>query len=357
MSEKIYACLLRLYPARFRERFEADALQLFRDRLSDERGLVRKLRLWADLLADFVLGLSQAYRNTYASAATAAAGPQGSGPAFRTLEEEPLRPGSILIGSIGAFASLALFILVMNHAAAYHPHFGPIQRLRATSAGSGSNSDVQAVAEKLDQQMRAVSEQQECSFEKLELHPGNIGYVKLNWFPDPASCSDVVDAVMTRLNDTDVLIFDLRDARGGYPEMVRQMAGWLFDHPVQWYNPRATSAVQLRTDSPVPGSRLANKPVFVLVSSRTFSGAEHFTYSLKILKRATIVGETTSGASHAGTATGSAVPQSMFGLSEPTPAWEGTGVQPDVKVDAADALRTAEKLASSAQQRAPHPQS
>jgi C-terminal processing protease CtpA/Prc len=33
--------------------------------------------------------------------------------------------------------------------------------------------------------------------------------------------------------------------------------------------------------------------VHVLTSSRTFSGAEEFTYNLKHLKRATIVGETT----------------------------------------------------------------
>lgn len=124
--------------------------------------------------------------------------------------------------------------------------------------------------------------------------------------------------------------------------MVRRMASWLFDHPVQWYNPRAESSAQLVTASPVPGSELAHKPIFVLTSSRTFSGAEHFAYNLKTMKRATIVGETTSGASHAGTA----APPSR--AEEPKPIWEGTGVQPDVKVDAADALRTAEKLALSA---------
>jgi C-terminal processing protease CtpA/Prc len=151
---------------------------------------------------------------------------------------------------------------------------------------------------------------------------------------------------MSRLNDTDAIIFDLRDARGGYPEMARMMAGWLFDRPAKWYNPRATAPAQLLTASPVPGSRLANKPVFVLTSSRTFSGAEHFTYNLKTLKRAIIVGETTSGASHAGTATGAATPlRQVGGASEPKPVWEGAGVQPDVRVNADDALRTAEKLA------------
>ena len=149
---------------------------------------------------------------------------------------------------------------------------------------------------------------------------------------------------MQRLNETDAVIFDLRDTRGGYPEMVRLMAGWLFDRPVAWYNPRATSPEQLMTDSPVQGSRLADRPIFVLTSSRTFSGAEHFAYNLKALKRATIVGETTSGASHAGTRT----PPRPIAVPEQKPVWEGTGVQPDVPVNAADALRIAESLALSA---------
>src|SRR5216683_8148449 len=38
MSEKIYACLLRLYPANFRQAHGDDALQLFRVRLRDETG-------------------------------------------------------------------------------------------------------------------------------------------------------------------------------------------------------------------------------------------------------------------------------------------------------------------------------
>jgi len=169
----------------------------------------------------------------------------------------------------------------------------------------------------------------------LELHPGNIGYVKLNWFENPAQCREIAEAVMEKLNETDAVIFDLRDNHGGFPEMVRLIASWLFDRPTPWYNPRAASPDESVTRSPVPGSRLAGKPVFILTSSRTFSGGEHFTYDLKTLNRATIVGETTSGASH-----GSGPPPEGT-----KPIWEGTGVQPDVKVNAADALATAEKLA------------
>ncbi|MGA7109097.1 MAG: S41 family peptidase [Terracidiphilus sp.] len=345
MSEKIYSFLLRLYPARFRRQYGAEALQLFQDRLGDERGLLGKVHLWIDLLIDFASGLPLAYRNTYRTPTATQAWQAVAGlPAFRTLEEEPLRPLSVVMGSFVGIATLALVLFVMNHAAAFHPFPGSVGRLNAGTPGSESNPDAEAVAEKLERQIRSADQLQTCFFEKLERHPGNIGYVKLTWFADPASCGAIAEAVMQRLNETDAVIFDLRDTRGGYPEMVRWMAGWLFDRPVAWYNPRAASPEQLVTDSPVPGSRLANKPVFVLTSSRTFSGGEHFAYNLKILKRAMIVGETTSGASHAGTRSA----PSQIAHVEAKPAWEGTGVQPDVRVDAADALRTAENLARSA---------
>jgi hypothetical protein len=35
MSEKLYACLLRLYPPNFRQAHGDDAIQLFRDPLRD----------------------------------------------------------------------------------------------------------------------------------------------------------------------------------------------------------------------------------------------------------------------------------------------------------------------------------
>jgi C-terminal processing protease CtpA/Prc len=305
------------------------------------------VRLWIDLLSDLASGLPLAYRNTYGTVPTGTWQTAAGVPAFRTLEEEPLRPGSIVMGGIFAVATLAVFIFVMNHAAAYHPFSGSVRRLGAAPAGTENNPDVQALAEKIEEHLRSAKQLQKCSFEKLELHPGNVGYVKLNWFPDPASCRDVAEAVMQRLNETDAVIFDLRDCTGGYPEMVRWIAGWLFDHPVAWYNPRATSPAESVTDSPVPGSRLARKPVFVLTSSRTFSGAEHFTYDLKQLKRATIIGETTSGASHASTET----PVRPIANTGSRPVWEGTGVQPDVRVNAADALKTAEKLAIAAIQK------
>src|SRR5579863_6656577 len=160
MSEKIFAFLLRLYPARFRRHYGADAIDLLRDRLHDEQGVGRRLRLWFDLLRDFAVGLPQAYRNSEAMVSAAPAPQPVTGiPAFRILEQEPLRPGSVLLGSALAFAALAAFVFVMNHASAYHP----FSNLNGLSHSTGQPSpSVEQVAEKLDEQMQASTAQERC---------------------------------------------------------------------------------------------------------------------------------------------------------------------------------------------------
>lgn len=138
--------------------------------------------------------------------------------------------------------------------------------------------------------------------------------------------------------------------------MVALIATYLFDHPTHlndMYDRGSNSTEESWTLSPVAGNRLADKPAYVLTSSKTFSAGEEFSYDLKMLKRAIIVGETTSGQSH--------IPigrriDDHFEIRIPDRRpinpisktnWEGRGVQPDVKVNAADALETAEKLAKS----------
>jgi len=200
---------------------------------------------------------------------------------------------------------------------------------------------------------RKAMEQQHCVFEKAEVLPHNIGYLKLNFFPDASVCQSAATAAMASLNRVDAIIFDLRDNMGGFPSMVTLIAGYLFDHPEYMYSPREAPTLQSWTSSPVPGNRLADKPVYVLTSARTISGAEEFCYDLKMLKRATLVGETTRGSAHAGVFHriddhfGMGIPEVRPINPYAKTDWEGTGVDPDVKVKAADALETAVKLAQS----------
>jgi hypothetical protein len=204
---------------------------------------------------------------------------------------------------------------------------------------------------------RKTIEHENCTFEKVTILPRNIGYLKLNSFPDPSVCRSTARAAMASLNHVDAIIFDLRDNRGGEPDMVALIAAYLFDHPEYWYNPRENTTQQSWTLSPVPGNKLADKPVYVLTSTRTFSGAEQFCYDLKMLKRATLVGETTGGAAHSGVFHriddhfGMGIPETSPINPFSKTDWAETGVEPDVKVKAADALQTAEKLAESKLQR------
>jgi len=200
-------------------------------------------------------------------------------------------------------------------------------------------------------QYREAMKRQNCAFEKIELLPRNIGYLKLNSFPDPEVCRVAAMAAMTYVNHADAIIFDLRDNGGGNPEMVQFIGAYLFDHPEYWYNPRENTTEQSWTRSPVPGNNLADKPVFVLTSARTFSGAEQFCYDLKMLKRATIVGETTGGAAHSGVwhridaHFGMGIPEAKAINPYSSTDWAEIGVEPDVKVEAANALDLALKLA------------
>jgi hypothetical protein len=198
---------------------------------------------------------------------------------------------------------------------------------------------------------REAMKQQNCTFEKVEILPHNIGYLKLNSFPDVSICQSAAAAAMSRLNDADAIIFDLRDNGGGEPAMVSLMAAYLFDHPEYWYNPRENISEQSWTQSPVPGSKLADKPVYLLTSARTYSGAEQFSYDLKMLKRAILVGETTGGGAHSGVwhriddHFGMGIPETRAINPFSKTDWAEIGVEPDVKVEAANALATAEKLA------------
>lgn len=197
--------------------------------------------------------------------------------------------------------------------------------------------------------------QTNCGFERVEHLPGNIGYLKFDAFESPDICGPTVAAAMNFLTNSDALIIDLRDNGGGGPAMVALIESYLFDkktHLNDIYVRDEDRTIQFWTLPYVPGKRFGTQPVYVLTSHNTFSGAEEFAYSLKSLKRATVVGERTAGGAH---------PyhpyriDAHFEIDVPharpiNPVthtdWEGTGVEPDVTVAAGDALKKAIGLAT-----------
>ena len=202
---------------------------------------------------------------------------------------------------------------------------------------------------------RAAMHEANCGFEKLEHLSNNVGYLKFDFFADPEICGGTAIAAMNFLADVDALIFDLRQNGGGDPKMVALISTYLFATPTHLndlWERKSGETHQYWTLPYVSGKHLPTVPVFVLTSHATFSGGEEFSNNLKVLKRATIVGEVTGGGAHP--VTGHRIDDRfMIGVPfaraiNPTTKtnWEGVGVEPDVKVPAADALTTAQDLAS-----------
>jgi len=207
----------------------------------------------------------------------------------------------------------------------------------------------------LDQYIRTLESQEEnYGFQKVEILETNIGYVDFRYFASPFAAGDRVIAVMSFLKYTDAIIFDLRKNGGGNPEMIQLMCSYLFDEKVHLnslYWREGDQTVEYWTLDQIEGERMPDVPVYVLTSHYTFSGAEEFTYNPKTRNRAIIIGETTGGGANPG---GMHPITERFSMFIPTGRavnpvtginWEGTGVEPDVKVEADSALTVALKKA------------
>jgi len=188
-------------------------------------------------------------------------------------------------------------------------------------------------------------------FNEVKILKGNIGYLDLRSFQEPSYAGDTAVAAMNLLSNSDALIIDLTQNGGGSPQMIQLISSYLFDdepvHLNNFYWRPTDSHSQTWTLPHVAGKRYPDIPVYVLTSNRTFSAAEEFSYNLKNLKRATLVGETTGGGAHPG---GTQVATDRFLIWVPSGRainpitntnWEGTGVSPHIAVKQDMAFNTA----------------
>lgn len=189
-------------------------------------------------------------------------------------------------------------------------------------------------------------------FREAKILDGNIGYLNLTgFFGVSEEAGAAAAATMNFLSNTDALIIDLRRNGGGSPAMIQLITSYLYGpepvHLNNFYNRADDEQTQTWTLPYVPGKRRPDVPVYVLTSSSTFSAAEEFSYNLRNLERATLIGEVTGGGAHPG---GTQIATERFAIFVPDGRainpitqtnWEGTGVEPHIKVSAKDALETA----------------
>ena len=191
-------------------------------------------------------------------------------------------------------------------------------------------------------------------FRKVERLAGNIGYLDFRYFAGAGDAGATAVAALNFLSYCDAVIVDMRQNGGGDPTQIQLVCSYFFAEPTHLndlYYRAADTTENYWTLPYVPGSRMDKADLYILTSSRTFSGAEEFTYNMKNQKRATIIGETTGGGAHP---TDAMIVQTDYVLRVPVARainpvsktnWEGTGVAPDIQIQASEAFDKAYTLA------------
>ncbi|WP_412984703.1 S41 family peptidase [Pontimicrobium sp. IMCC45349] len=185
-------------------------------------------------------------------------------------------------------------------------------------------------------------------FTEVKVLKGNIGYLNLRMFTSLEQGKDAATSAMNFLYNTNAIIIDLRKNGGGVPGMVQLLSSYFTDpEPVllsNFYERKTNEKTQLFTFKTIDGKRMTNKPLYILTSKNTFSAAEAFTYSLKHLDKAVVVGEVTKGGANR---TKTINLNDNFSISLPyiqaihpvtKTNWEGKGVQPNVKTNSNEAF-------------------
>lgn len=188
-------------------------------------------------------------------------------------------------------------------------------------------------------------------FTELSILNGNIGYLQLKGFFPLNMAKETITAAMNFLANTDAIIIDLTQNRGGSIDMPPYLASYFLPEEeqtlLQFINRDKKEEDKTGTSLKLDGKRLVGKPLYILTSGTTFSAAEAFSYPLKNRKVAITIGEASGGGANPVVAK---VLNSNFLLALPKVRpidpltgsnWEGTGVAPDIKVSVEKAKATA----------------
>jgi CubicO group peptidase (beta-lactamase class C family) len=192
-------------------------------------------------------------------------------------------------------------------------------------------------------------------FREAKVLNGNIGYLDMGGFAPGQSARDAATKAMATLAASEAMIIDLRRCPGGSAEMVNYLASYFFDKEprvlMNRYIRPTGETIQSKTIADIPGKRMLDTELYLLVGHETASACESFPYTLQQYGRAKVVGERTAGAGYNNVI----IPLGKgysFSVSFGRPAhprsgkgWEGEGVKPDIATDADNALETAQREA------------
>lgn len=204
--------------------------------------------------------------------------------------------------------------------------------------------------EKLQREQRLkIAKENHFEFIEKKVYPGNIGYLRWDHFDEfVEEALTVFDSSFKAIAKCDGLIIDFRRNTGGNPAMVIALQNYFFErrtalnHIIDRNGDTAK-----RFTNPAETSFKLTMPVYILTDTLTFSAGEDFTYTQQQSKRAIIVGKTTGGGAHPaitynlGNGFIMSVPSKRSVNLTSKTDWEGTGIVPDLEVNAEAALEEA----------------
>lgn len=216
----------------------------------------------------------------------------------------------------------------------------------------------------LADKMNDYGESSNYGYVDVKISKGNIGYLKVAHFTQWQffeEAQKVITNSISMLQHTDGLIIDLRDNPGGFEDIVAYLMSYFFvedSRELQEYYCRYLDRRRSVSLSPdLPGIKLPDLPIFILVNYNTGSAAESFAYMMKHLERATVIGDTTVGAGNGST---------YFRISDEIviqiatwetinavthTSWEKVGVVPNITTSDEEAMPKAQVLVKAASQK------
>lgn len=166
-----------------------------------------------------------------------------------------------------------------------------------------------------------------------------IGYIAFEELIDSDRARSIINNIFSTFSESQRVIIDLRDCRGGDADMVKFISSYFFDEPTHLVSTQRNdgSNTERWTEPNQLSSVFANKQLDILISNDTFSAGESFAFGMQATGRARLTGEATGGGGHMNNFF--ALPLD-FGASisvgrtyDPRTGegWQAEGVKPDIE--------------------------
>jgi len=173
-----------------------------------------------------------------------------------------------------------------------------------------------------------------------------LGYVAFDRLISSPRSRAVITSILSTFTESDRIVVDLRNCRGGDADMVQFLSSFFYAEPTHLVSTMMRDGAT-RERWTVPNSLsplLADMPLEILISERSFSAAESMAFGLSRTGRARLLGQATGGGGHMNDfyplphGFGASISVGRTFDPRTGEGWQARGVVPDVVFEPGHAL-------------------